>query len=148
MSQLTSSDNCEPRALSKGTTVIVLIGPPTLPPPFLLCLERKTLSNVIAPQHLKIKHAHKEHQKGKMSAFYLQRRTIVWHFGALSGLASELEQAAVSVIAGSGPHWPARGVRLGSRCMTFKLANNDGRANQSVSGRPETTHLEDFAQPG
>ena len=28
MSQLTSSDNCEPRALSKGTTVIVLIGPP------------------------------------------------------------------------------------------------------------------------
>lgn len=49
MSQLTSFDNCEPRALSKGTTVIVLIGSP------LLCLERKMLSNAIAQQHLKNK---------------------------------------------------------------------------------------------
>lgn len=84
-----------------------------------------------------------------MSVFYLQRRMIIWHFGSLSGLASKLEQVAISVIAGSGPNWPAGGVRqLGSQCMTFKLANNDGRGNQSVSGLPVTAHLEDFAQSG
>lgn len=60
------------------------------------------LSNVIAPQHLKIRHAHIEHQKGRSSAFYLPR-TMIWHFGALAGLSSTLEQAALSVIAGSGP---------------------------------------------
>lgn len=42
MSQLTSFDNWEPWALSKGTTVIVLIGSP------LLCWERKMLSNATA----------------------------------------------------------------------------------------------------
>lgn len=41
MSQLTSFDNCEPKALSKETTVIVLIASP------LLRSQRKTLSNVI-----------------------------------------------------------------------------------------------------
>lgn len=40
--------------------------------------------------------------KRKMSAFYLPR-TMIWHFGALAGLSSTLEQAALSVIAGSGP---------------------------------------------
>lgn len=28
---------------------------------------------------------------------------MIWHFGALAGLSSTLEQAALSVIAGSGP---------------------------------------------
>ncbi len=32
--------------------------------------------------------------------------------------------------------------------MTFKLANNDGHANQSGSGLPITVQLEDFAQSG
>lgn len=96
MSQLTSSDNCEPRALSKGTTVIVLIGSP------LLCWERKMLSNVIAPQHRKNKARKYRTSKSKMSAFYLQR-TMIWHFGTLPGLPSALEQAVLSVIAGSGP---------------------------------------------
>lgn len=141
MSQLTSSDNCEPRALSKGTTVIVLIGPP------LLCWERKMLSNVIAPQHLKIKHAHIEHQKKDMSAFYLLR-TIIWHFGALSGLSPTLERAALSVIAGSGlggrpkalDNW-AHGAWHSSWLVTTD-------ANQSVSGLPATVWLEDFCPVG
>lgn len=84
------------------------------------------LSNVIAPQHLKIKHAHIEHQKKDMSAFYLLR-TIIWHFGALSGLSQTLERAAL-YNCGEWPRWPAKSIRqLGSRCMTFKLASNDGR---------------------
>lgn len=70
MSQLTSSDNCEPRALSKGTTVIVLIGPPSL------CWERKMLSNVIATQHLKVRHAHIEHQKGRCLLFIYQGQSF------------------------------------------------------------------------
>lgn len=39
--------------------------------------------------------------KKDMSAFYLLG-TIIWHFGALSGLSLTLERAALSVIAGSG----------------------------------------------
>lgn len=74
MSQLTSSDNCEPRALSKGTTVIVLIGSP------LLCWERKMLSNVIVPQHLKIRHAHIGHQKGRCRFLFTEDNDLVlWH---------------------------------------------------------------------
>lgn len=83
--------------------------------------------------------------KRKTPAIYLPG-TIIWHRGTLPGLASTLEQAALSVIAGSGPlaGWSIR--RLGSRWMTFKLANSDGHANQSGSGLPFTVRPEDFAQ--
>lgn len=100
MSQLTSSDNCEPRALSKGTTVIVLIGPP------LLGWKRKMLSNVIAPQHLKIRHAHIEHQKRKMSAFYLPR-TITWHSGTFPGLSLRTGTSSPISNCREWPRWPA-----------------------------------------
>lgn len=99
MSQLTSFDNWEPRALSKGTTVIVLIGSP------LLCWERKMLSNAIAPQRLKIRLAHIGHQRGRLPAFFFFIYRWQW-FGALAvSLAPPctLEQAAISVKAGSGP---------------------------------------------
>lgn len=50
---------------------------------------------------------------------------------------------------GERPRWPAKSIRqLGSRCMTFKLASNDGHANQSVSGLPATVWLEDFCPVG
>lgn len=101
MSQLTSFDNCEPRALSKGTMVIVLIGSP------LLCLERKMLSNAIAQQHRKIRHARIEHQKWRLSACYLPR-TMIWRSGGVPGTPCTLEQAAVSVKAGIGPLGQAR----------------------------------------
>lgn len=78
MSQLTSFDNREPKALSKGDVVIVLIGSP------LLCLERKMLPNAIAQQPRKIRHARIEHQKWRVSACYLPR-TMIGRFGSFPG---------------------------------------------------------------
>lgn len=105
MSQLTSFDNWEPRALSKGATVIVLIGSP------LLCWERKMLSNAIAPQPLKIRLAHIGHQRRRMSAsssssFFIYRRQ--W-FGALAvSLAPSAHAGTGSRISKSRerPPWP------------------------------------------
>lgn len=126
MSQLTSSDNREPGALSKGTTVIVLIGPP------LLCWVHKMLSNVIAPQHRRLRHTHTHIKKDDVCFLLTEDNNLAlwqspWH-------PCKLEQAALSVIAGSGPLASRSIRRLGSQCVTFKLANNNGRANQSGSG--------------
>lgn len=89
MSQLTSFDNWEPRALSKGNTVIVLIGSP------LLCWERKMLSNAIVPQRLKIRLVHIGHQRGRLPTFFLFTMTMIWRFDCFPG---------TPVHAGTGSH--------------------------------------------
>lgn len=88
--------------------------------------------NVIAPQHLKITRAHKEHQKRKTSAFYLLEDN---HFGTSAhSLASppRWNKRPRSVIAGSGPAEALDARARGN--MTFKLADEDGHAKQSGSG--------------
>ena len=90
----------------KDTQLLFWLPPP--PPPFLLRWERKMLSNVIAPQHLKIKHTHAEDQKKEnMSAFYLLR-TIIWHLGC--SLWPLLQTGTSSPISDcrEWPHWPAK----------------------------------------
>lgn len=101
MSQLTSFDNWEPRALSKGTTVIVLIGSP------LLCWERKMLSNAIAPQRLQIRLAHIGHQRGRLPAFFFIYRWQRFGASAIS-LAPPVHAGTGSHISKSRerPPWP------------------------------------------
>lgn len=80
--------------------------------------------------------------------FLFTEGTIIWHFGALSGLSPTLERTALSVIAGSGlggrpkalDNW-AHGAWHSSWLVTTD-------ANQSVSGLPATVWLEDFCSVG
>lgn len=60
------------------------------------------LSNVIAPQHVKIRHAHIGDQKGRRLLFIYRGQSLGTLTPSLAPF-SALEQAAISVIAGSSP---------------------------------------------
>ena len=129
MSQLTSSDNCEPRALSKGTTVIVLIGP-------LSCYvgaQNAFKCDCSAAFETEARTAH--NIKKKMSAFYFteDNHLALWSSGL--GAVPGLEPARPISNCRERPPLARNSIRrLGTRCVTFKPANKDGHANESGRG--------------